>query len=50
VRNASLSVDLKIVMKTLAVLITGERQVLRKAQAKQHEPDLRGQRSSLSGT
>jgi lipopolysaccharide/colanic/teichoic acid biosynthesis glycosyltransferase len=50
VRNASLSIDFKIVMKTLAVLLTGERQVLRAAQTKPREPDLRGRRSSLSGT
>jgi lipopolysaccharide/colanic/teichoic acid biosynthesis glycosyltransferase len=50
VRNASLAVDLKIVVKTLLILLTGERQALRGSPTAHREPDLRARRSSLGGT
>lgn len=50
VHNASFWVDFRIVMKTIGILLTGERQSPRPSAPPRREPDLRGRRSSLSGT
>jgi lipopolysaccharide/colanic/teichoic acid biosynthesis glycosyltransferase len=50
VRNASLAVDLTIVMKTLAIILTGERQALGASKSAVPERELGRRHSPLSGT